>query len=348
MSTDLLAELRVVDDIGVVPLASIHRRAQTIRRRRRAGAALAVGAVAAALVVGGASLPLGSPAGPPQAQAGTDACTTGYGYGWTDRARWDAVPHADALASVIPPTAGLAPMRGVGIHEAHLDCLPAVPAAVLYATRPALRGVSLWVDADNPYEGEADVENTTVRGVAARSLALSDGERVLSWSEPDHHRWYVEASGLSAADLDEVLGALDLRGGSVDATGVGADWTEASLPAPVTSHRTQVWIVQYGGPGAAWDSDRVQLKVTVAAGSPAQEAAKGAAFTTLTTVNGELAAYSVEGALLWNDGGLAYTLVGSGGLDRLRTLAERVEHVGLDDPLVTQAKDLADVADIGG
>ncbi|MBD8058017.1 hypothetical protein IC607_03435 [Cellulomonas sp. JH27-2] len=348
MSTDLLAELRVVDDTGVVPLASIHRRAQTIRRRRRAGAALAVGAVAAVLVVGGASLPLGSPAGPPRAQAGTNACTTGYGFGWTDRSRWDAVPHADALASVIPPTKGLAPIRGVGISEERLDCLPAVPAAVLYATQPALRGISLWVDADNPYEGDPGIEATTVRGVAARSLALSDGEQVLSWSEPDHHRWYVEASGLTATELATALDALDLSGGLVRSASVPAAWSAAELPTPPTSRRTQTWTVQYGPADAAWNRDRVQLTVQSASTSPAQAASSSAALTTLTDVDGRLAAYTANGMLRWNADGIAYTLVGSGGLDRLRTLAERVEHVGLDDPLVTHAKDLADVADIGG
>jgi len=348
MSTDLLAELRVVDDIGVVPLASIHRRAQTIRRRRRAGAALAVGAVAAVLVVGGASLPLGSPAGPPLALAGSNSCTSGYGYGWTDRSRWDAVPHADALASVVPPTTGLAPMRGVGISEDRRDCLPAVPAAVLYATQPALRGVSLWVDADNPYEGEPGIEDATVRGVAARSLALSDGELVLSWSEPDHHRWYVEASGLTAESLDDVLADLDLRGGVVHEPSLPSAWSSAELPLRAVSLRTQTWTVQYGNAGAAWDADRVQLTAEEAATSPAQVASSSAALTTLTDVDGRLAAYTANGMLRWNADGIAYTLVGSGGLDRLRMLAERVEHVGLDDPLVTRAKDLADVADIGG
>ena len=104
-----------------------------------------------------------------------------------------------------------------------------------------------------------------------------------------------------------------------------------------------------GRAGAQWSDDRLILGVGRAVDSPAIYAARYAQGMTFTSVRGALAVYSTDqgGCLYWQDAQLAYSLCGSGGVERLTRLAEQVEHVPLSDPRIQNSPDLRDVADEG-
>lgn len=368
MNDDLLLrlpDLADLDDRAIPPLEQIQGRARAIRlARRRARAAVGVGLGATALVVGGVLIPQagGAPGGGPQLAeylgvaaaraadgSAADCFEGGEAVTLPDRASWTGNPEITAMATLLPPGAGAAPLRGVSARGVTSRCAPAVPAAVFYDDAP-VRGVSVWPDVAQPYDpGEGLVERE-VRGQAGQLMALPDGELVLSWVEPDGVRWLAEGSGLSADDLVGVLDGLHLSGHEVAADGLPAGYTAAE-PQPAASATTWTWEVQCGSPGAAWTNDRLILVVRTQGKPPAAFAARYAQGVTFTQVNGRLAVFvdggAGDGTVFWQADGLSYALAGHADAEGLVTLAEQLQPVAPDDPRVMAAPDLADVPDMG-
>jgi len=367
MNDDLLLrlpDLADLDDRTIPPIEQIHGRARAIRvARRRARTAVGVGLGATALVVGGVLIPQagGAPGDRPQlaeflgvaaARASDGSAADCFEGGETstlaDRESWAGSPEIAAMATLLPPEAGAAPLRGVSAGGTVSRCVPAVPAAVFYDDAP-VRGVSVWPDVAQPYSDGDGLVDREVRGQVGQLMSLSNGGLVLSWVEPDGVRWLAEGSGLSADDLVGALDGLHISGRAV-ADGAPAGYTAAEAQ-PAASATTWRWEVQYGSPGAAWTDDRLILVVRTQATPPAVFAARYAQGVTFTQVNGRLAVFvdegSGDGTLYWRTDGLSYALAGHADAEGLVTLAEQLQPVAPDDPRVMAAPDLADVPDMG-
>ncbi|RHA38433.1 hypothetical protein [Cellulomonas rhizosphaerae] len=335
MTTDFLTDLGAIEDAQALPIETIQHRARTIRRHRRARGVGVVGAVAATLVLGIGALP-GHPTSGPDgfvgvAQAeGPDRCNEGGGDGALPRDQWSRTPDAARLAAVIS-SPDLPSLRTAALTQSTADCAQVAPVAVLYSTAPSLRAITIWADVPNPYEGQEGIVDLQVRGTSGRLLTLSDGERVLSWSE-GNERWYAEASGLDDKQLTATLNALSFERGHVAAPTVPRAWNTAEVPVPDESLTTRTWSVTYGQ-----GDERIGLQVVLASHSPVEVASRAASYTTLTTVNGHVAAYTSNGQLWWNADGLGYVLNGAGGIERLTELAAAVEHVALDNTQIATA-----------
>lgn len=366
MTDDLFAALRTdpcldpgtpARDVG-----DIHRRARTLHTRRRllVGATSATG-IAAALAVAGVVLPqdAGTGGNPSAAEYlgvtaahaadGSEAdCLLGFGSA-VDLADLDDRADVAALAVLLRDGTDVAPLRGISAHQNEGQCPPPIPALVLYDLEP-LRGISVWPDVANPYDGDTGLVSTQVRGARGELMTLDTGTQVLSWVEPDGDRWLAEASGVEVDELVAVLDAMQIG----DDDTVGADLPDGFEAAPVSPPTTDLvipeWTVQYGSPGAEWTADRVIVNVTEAYVPTAALAASWSGFTP-SQVGGQVALYDagdgVFGSLRWDADGRSYTLTGTGGIERLVILAEHLEPVAVDDLRLMDAPDLDDVPDMG-
>jgi len=349
-----LEELAQIDLHAPMPsVATIQRRGRAIVRARRARRGAAVGGLAAALVVGGISLPRTS-TGPgtasgvflgvvPASAADAASCDSGRG-GSVERAHWRAHPDVVAAASLV---GGLGTPRSVGVQEDVGACAVVTPAAVLYETDP-VRGLTVWRDVANPYGADARLADEPVRGSTGLLAELDDGEHVLSWRDDDGVRWLAEASGMSVASMVDALDALTFAGGLVDPASVPGPFRAAPAVPPTTSRTTRGWVVVYGG--ASGGADRVELSASRVAVPPEVAAARYARGVTFAEVSGATAVYTShggDGQLSWVHDRVAYTLTASGGLARLVALAERVEPVAVDDPRLDAVPDPRELTETG-
>jgi len=366
MTDDLLTSLRTDPGLDsgapVRDVGDIHRRARALHTRRRllVGATSATG-IAAALAVAGVVLPQdagtgGNPSvatylGVTAAHAADGAeadCRLGYGSA-VDLGDLDDRADIAALAVLFRDGTDVALLRGISAHQDEGQCPPPVPALVLYDLEP-LRGISVWPDVANPYDGDTGLVSTQVRGVRGEFMTLDTGTRVLSWVEPDGERWLAEASGVDADELVAVLDAMQIG----DDDTVSADLPDGFEAAPVSPPTTDLvmpeWTVQYGSPGAEWTADRVIVNVTEAYAPTAALAASWSGFTP-SQVGSHVALYDagdgVFGSLRWDADGRSYVLTGTGGIQRLVMLAEHLEPVAVDDPRLMDVPDLKDVPDTG-
>ncbi len=357
----------------VPPVERVHARAADLRRRRRrTTSVLSVGAVAAALAVGGVVLPQGSGPGgtapamaeflgvvPASAASGEVDCRIGYGNGAMPSEDWAADPVAAALP-VLLDSPDLAPMLGVSMGSDTMNCPPAVPTAVLYADGSPVRALALYTDVANPYSADGGLTEVAVRGTTAQVMTFDDGGQVLSWIEPDGKRWVAWFGGMTQ---DEAVGLLDalalVPDGGVEASSVPAGLLSAEVPPQTAERRTVSFGVVYGSPVAEWTADRVYVSVSTAPSAAVEWAATGAPGIVLAEVDGHLAEYAPGvtapesfgedyGDLRWTADGLTYVVSGSGGMDRLVALAESIEHVAPDDPRMVEAVNLPELPDLGG
>lgn len=349
----------------VPPVEHVHARAAVLRRRRRrTTSVLSVGAVAAALAVGGVVLPQGpGPAGeapavaqflgvvPASAASGDVDCRIGFGNGGIPYEDWAADPVAAALP-VLLDSPDLPPMRSVSLGSETWSCPPALPTAVLYADGSPVRALALYTDVANPYSAEGGLTDVAVRGTTADMMTFDDGGRVLSWLEPDGKRWVAWVGGFAQ---DEAVGLLDalalVADGGVEASSVPEGLLTADVP-PQTVERDRVSFgILYGSPGRE-TPDAVHVSVSAVPGAAVEWAATGAPGVVLTRVGGHLAEYAPgaedQGQLRWSTGGLSYVVAGPGGMDRLVALAESMEHVAPDDPRMVAAVNLPESVEIGG
>lgn len=349
----------------VPPVERVHARAAHLRRhRRRTTSALSVGAVAAALAVGGVVLPQGSETGgetaamaeflgvvPASAASGEVDCRIGYGNGAIPSEDWAADPVAAALP-VLLDSPDLPPMRSVSLGSETGSCPPAVPTAVLYADGSPVRALALYTDVANPYSAEGGLLDVAVRGTTAEVMTFDDGGRVLSWLEPDGKRWVAWVGGFAQ---DEAVGLLDaltlVADGGVEPSTVPEGLLSAEVPPQTTERTNTSFGILYGSPGRE-TPDAVHVSVSSVPGAAVEWAATGAPGVVLTSVDGHLAEYAPtaegQGQLRWSTGGLSYFVAGSGGMDRLVALAESMEHVAPDDPRMVAAADLPESVEIGG
>jgi hypothetical protein len=347
------------------PVERVHARAADLRRRRRrTTSVLSVGAVAAALAVGGVVLPQGSGPGgtapvmaeflgvvPASAAPGELDCRIGQGNEALPYADWAADPVAAALP-VLLDSPDLPPMRSVSMGSETWNCPPAVPTAVLYADGSPVRALALYTDVANPYSAEGGLTDVAVRGTTAEMMTFDDGGRVLCWLEPDGTRWVAWAGGLAQ---DEAVGLLDVLvlvpEGGVEASSVPDGLLTADVPPQTTERSQMAFGILYGSPGRE-APDAVHVSVSAVAGASVEWAATGAPGVVLTSVGGHLAEYAPgpdgHGRLRWSTGGLSYLVAGSGGVDRLVALAESMEHVAPDDPRLSAAVNLPESVEIGG
>jgi len=354
------------DGRPVPPVEQVHARAAVLRRRRRrTTTVLCVGVLAAALGAGGLALPQGGGApgsstpvaatflGVQRAAAadGEAACDRGVAEA-LDRGDWGTDPVAAGLTAVLA-SPDLAPLRGVSMDVTTWNCPAATPVVALYADDP-VRGVLLFRDVANPYDGQSGLTERRVRGVTARVMTFDTGALVLSWVDPDGVRWLAQAGGMSEDAAVGVLDGLVLDpSGAADPASVPGDLVAAAVPPQQTGTRRGLYLVQYGSPGPEWTDDRVILSVGSTPSSEVDWAASGAPGLELVHVRGTLAEYEPGsagdpfGQLRWTADGRTYVLVGTGGASRLVTLAESLEHVDPGDPRVAGALDLADVPDAG-
>ena len=368
MTDDLLDTLRTDTslDLGapVRDVGEIHRRAHAlrVRRRLRVGASSAMG-IAAALAVAGVVLPQdagtgGTPAaavspGVAAAHAADGAevdCRLGFG-SVIDLADLAERPDVASLVVLLEDGTDVAPLRGVSAGQEELACPQPAPALVLYDVDP-VRGIAVYPDVANAYEGEEGLVTTQVRGTQGQLMTLETGSHILSWVESDGERWLAEASGV---EVNELVGVLDSMEIADDDT-VSADPLDAFETAPVLPPANDVvipaWGVQYGSPGADWTPDRVTVGVRKADEPTATLASRWSGLTP-TQVAGHLAFYDPGpdgeevGALFWDADGLRFTLTGTGGPERLVELAEHLEPVSVDDPRLFDVPDLRDVLDKG-
>lgn len=369
-----LEHLDLSDDARPVPpVERVHARAADLRRRRRrATSVLSVGAVAAALAVGGVVLPQGGGPGgtapamaeflgvvPANAASGEVDCRIGYGNGEMPYADWASDPVAAGLP-VLLDSPDLAPMRGVSMGSDTASCPPAVPTAVLYTDGSPVRALALYTDVANPYSAEGGLTDVAVRGTTAEVMTFDDGGQVLSWLEPDGKRWVAWVGGFAQGEAVGLLDALALvADGGVEPASIPQGLLTAEVPPQTTELRTVRFGVDYGSPVAEWTADRVHVQVSTDPSATVQWAATGAPGVVLTEVGGHLAEYFPSptapesfgedyGELRWTTGGLSYVIAGSGGMDRLVALAESMEHVAPDDPRMVAAVDLPELPDLGG
>lgn len=342
---------------GTTPrdVAEIHRRARAIRagRRLRTGTVSVVG-LAAALVVAGVVVPQH-----PDAGGGTSAavylgvtaaraadgtavdCRVGFG---SHLALADVDERADvaALAALLREGTDAPPLRRVSARQDEGQCPPPMPALVLYDVSE-MRGVSVYPDVADAYEGQAGIVDIPVRGSSGQLLELFDGSHVLSWTEPDGERWLAESNGVKVEQLVDVLDGMQIDD---DDDTVTADPPKGFELAPVLPPTDDTvvpgWGVRYGdaqGP----PSESVTLGVRPAHTPTAAYLSRSSGFTP-TDVGGSLALYQdhpedESGTLFWDDGGQSYVLVATGGPERLVELAEAVEPVAVDDQRVVSAFD---------
>lgn len=355
---------------AVPPVELVHARAAVLRRRRRrTTSALSVGAVAAALAVGGVVLPQSSGPEhqtsavaeflgvvPASAAAGDVDCRIGHGDGEIPYEDWAADPVAAALP-VLLDSPDLAPLRSVSLGSETWNCPPAVPTAVLYADGSPVRALALYTDVANPYSADGGLAEVALRGTTAEMMVFDDGGRVLSWLEPDGKRWVAWAGGFAE---DEAVGLLDalalVADGGVEVSSVPDGLLSADVPRQTAERRRVQFGVVYGSSGLEPAPDRVSVSVTAVPSASVEWAATGAPGVVLTEVAGHLAEYTPApeapesfgadyGMLRWSTGGLSYVIDGSGGMSRLVALAESMEHVAPDDPRMAAA---ANLPDLGG
>lgn len=360
---DVLEGLRDVRELRVPPVRSVRRRAQAIRlARRRARLGLGVVLTAAVLGIGGVLVPQSSSPGttpdssaaaaflgviPARAANGSGADCSGAVNTRVERSQWGQ-PDVAPLVSLIPE-AEVGAVRSASASRSELACPAVRPAAVLYATTPSVRGLTLWADVSDPYSGSEGLRDVTVRGAEGQVFTFGNGSMNLSWVAPDGTRWLAEASGLSESSVLQTLDAMRFEGHEVDDASIDPSWRRAPLLPGETGTTEFSWGVDYGSraPQFSPEGDRLSLSVGMGTYPLAALAARGAEDTVFTSVRGRLAVYTTENGrcLRWQEAALVYSLCGNGGLDRLVHLAEQVQRVSPEDP---RLRDAADPRDLPG
>ena len=366
MNDDILARLAEVELPTRAPaLESIERRARAIRRGRHGRRFGLVTVAVATLVLGGVTLPIGDDGSgqnptargaavylgvlPATAADGgaPSQCPEEQTTQWIDRADWAKNPGMAASAELL--TNAPYPLVGLGVSQSTLTCLQAIPAAVLFDEDP-VRGISVWPDVYNPYQGDKGIESRDVRGTKGLLLDRGGSEYsslVISWNEPDGKRWLAEGSGVSVEEFTATLDGLTFTNGQLDPATVPAGFTSLPLEAPVIGEVSWTWDVFYGNENleGVEPSEFVRFGATTSYRAEPREiyASRAASSVQFTTVAGERAVYGTNGAtngwgtLYWQHDGISYSLFGTNGMAELIPLAEQAEHVGIDDARLTEA-----------
>lgn len=362
MNEDLLTHLADVPMSTHQPeLASIERRSRAIRRARHSRRLSIIGAGAAVLVAGGvfwpttttphgtvaAGGPLAFGALPAAADSDDANCAAGFG-SWVSRDDWAASPEIVASASLI--TASPLPLASIGVHQEEANCPRSVPAAVFYSTDP-VRGISVWPDVADPFEGATDLSSQTVRGQAGQVRSF-DGEGMqLSWVDADGIRWLALGSGVDKTTFVSVVDGLVFEGHdgqTLDPTSAPPGFVSVDVIEPSDTTLTRSWQVQYGDESFVESNVRgkfVSLQATTSPREPvAVVASIYASGTRLAEVDGELAVLAYNGpvhsgraVLTWQKDGVTYNLSSDGTVDEAVALANSVEQVSVTDPRVSGA-----------
>lgn len=372
MTDDLLDRLADVEIGTRTPdLASVERRSHAILRNRRTVRGGTIGLAVVATLAIGTILPLGSQSGAPLAQLqgplpfgalpaaahdGEAACGVGFG-SQVERDTWSTTPGIVRSAALL--TDAPVALTHVEVHLDEQNCPAAVPAAVLYDADP-VRGISVWPDVQDPFEGweelpdEEPLSPVVVDGHDALLRSFGDESLQVSWLAPDGTRWMAMSSGFPTDDALALLDSLTFDGSALDLASVPPDLTVAPVSSVPPTTSVMTWSAWYGEEDGqpAGDPPVTVLSATTSFKEPREVAASmHAPSTAFADVNGAQAVFTTNGADLesatfgwlgWTTDGVSYTLVGPWTFDELVALAEKVEPVSLDDDRVTSAAGLED------
>ncbi|MDM8084203.1 hypothetical protein QUV83_05445 [Cellulomonas cellasea] len=370
MTRDLLSHLADVEIPTPEPdLARVSRRAQGLRRARRARLAGGTMLAVAVFAVGGVVIPQGNegPTGntmpialalgvAPARAADAGACNIGWA-DWVDRSDWAALPDVAGSASLIGD-ASLS-LASIGVHLNESACVPSVPVAVLFAEAP-VQGITVWADVADPFPGVADeLHDVQVRGAQARLRAFEGGGMIVAWPAEDGTTWMASGSGMSQTVLIEVIDGLRFApSGTLDASSVPAGLERAAINTQPASRTSRTWWANYGetdtlvedaGGLVPAPNAGIRLEASTAWAEPVEVVASAwAEAVRFVDIDGARGAFSPWGGdpasdtggwLRWHSEGVTYELSGAVSLETLVAAAASVELVELDDPRVARAPD---------
>jgi hypothetical protein len=177
-----------------------------------------------------------------------------------------------------------------------------------------------------------------VRGVAATLWSGDDdGADAVAWTEADGSRWLATSSGMTEAELLDLVEALALDGDAGTASLASADLrgltVEDTVVDAVPPRFTTGWTLLYGADTA--EPDQVTVTVTRTGPSLFAEAAWPGSGATVVTVRGQRGLFippqkgagRPEGRLMWSEFGNTVRLSApnpTGDVAELLVLAERL------------------------